>query len=151
MLTNCFRVFDSKRNCYIQAEVGLEISDLQLKVDEHRRLREVGIAHLERNRKETDTLRNGLLGWVSTLYMAEVRALEQRESSLNAVVRNLKTQVKAQQIEELTKESYDQVRREQIATEGKYRALRDRITRAASLPELATIDNELRKVTETGS
>jgi len=47
MLTNCMRVYDDEIGGYVQAELGLDISDLELAKDKWRKLREVGIAFLK--------------------------------------------------------------------------------------------------------
>jgi PAS domain S-box-containing protein len=47
MLTNVFRITNPFESCkYLQAEIGIEISDLNLKKEEHRSLREINIASL---------------------------------------------------------------------------------------------------------
>lgn len=43
MLTNCFRITDPETGENFLAEIGVEISDLALKQNEHRTLREVGV------------------------------------------------------------------------------------------------------------
>jgi hypothetical protein len=43
MLTNCFRIMDEDTGEPLQAEVAVDISDLELKKDEHRTLREAGL------------------------------------------------------------------------------------------------------------
>ncbi|MEE6305707.1 PAS domain-containing protein [Plantactinospora veratri] len=50
MLTNCFRITDRETGKRFQAEIGVEISDLELRKDEHRTLRELGIARRESRR-----------------------------------------------------------------------------------------------------
>lgn len=44
MLTNCFRIIDPETGEKLQAEIGIEISDLEIQRDRHRTLRELGIA-----------------------------------------------------------------------------------------------------------
>ena len=43
LLTNCFRVFDTDSQEYLQAEVALEVAELEPIIEEHRTLRELGI------------------------------------------------------------------------------------------------------------
>jgi PAS domain S-box-containing protein len=54
MLTNCFRIEDPETGEAFLAEVGVEISDLELRENEHRTLREVGV---ERRAMEQNGLR----------------------------------------------------------------------------------------------
>jgi PAS domain S-box-containing protein len=58
MLTNCFRITDPETGTRYLAEVGIEISDLELRKDAHRTLRELGIARREANRNEVQRLRD---------------------------------------------------------------------------------------------
>lgn len=44
MLTNCFRIWDDEKKDWLQAEVAIEISDIHLAIQNHRTLREAGIA-----------------------------------------------------------------------------------------------------------
>ncbi len=53
MLTNCFRVWDEESKAYLQAELGLEISDLDTSDKKHRNIRELGSALIaERGKTE---------------------------------------------------------------------------------------------------
>lgn len=54
MLTNCFRIRDPETGEAFLAEIGVEISDLELREHEHRSLREVGV---ERRAMEQNGLR----------------------------------------------------------------------------------------------
>ena len=42
LLTNCFRVIDPRFNEWVQAEIGVDISDLELHEEHHRTIRDVG-------------------------------------------------------------------------------------------------------------
>ncbi len=53
MLTNVFRIREPRTGGYLQAEIGVQINDLGLRVDDHRRLRELGIELLS---KQSDSL-----------------------------------------------------------------------------------------------
>jgi PAS domain S-box-containing protein len=61
MLTNCFRITDPDTGIKYVAEVGIEISDLELRKDEHRTLREVGIALRQAHRNEVQRLRDEIV------------------------------------------------------------------------------------------
>jgi PAS domain S-box-containing protein len=61
MLTNCFRVTDPDTGKHYAAEVGVEISDLELRKDEHRTLRELGIARREAKRNEVQRKRDEII------------------------------------------------------------------------------------------
>jgi PAS domain S-box-containing protein len=61
MLTNCFRIWDEESKQHLQAEIGLEISDLELRKDEHRTLREMGVARIQQEKKVFDLTQRELV------------------------------------------------------------------------------------------
>lgn len=61
MLTNVFRITDPVTGQALQAEIGVEISDLGLREVEHRNLREVGIAKIASVKQPLQTARESLL------------------------------------------------------------------------------------------
>lgn len=56
MLTNCFPIRNPETDEIYQAEIGVEISDLRLKEDEHHSLREVGIERIARKIESQEIL-----------------------------------------------------------------------------------------------
>ena len=77
MLTNCFRIIDPETGERYQAEVGVEISDLELRKDEHRSLRELGIARREARRHALQRDRDDAILRVGRL-IDEVRYMRDR-------------------------------------------------------------------------
>jgi PAS domain S-box-containing protein len=67
MLTNCFRITDPETGERYAAEVGIEINDLELRKDEHRTLRELGIARREARRGELQRRRDEIVFRVGRL------------------------------------------------------------------------------------
>jgi PAS domain S-box-containing protein len=61
MLTNCFRITDPETGERYQAEIGIEISDLETQKEKHRTLRELGIAKREQERQRLSRERDELL------------------------------------------------------------------------------------------
>lgn len=61
MLTNVFRICHPLTGDHLQAEIGVEISDLGLKNDEHRQLREVGVACLAKDADSFERERSALV------------------------------------------------------------------------------------------
>lgn len=84
MLTNCFRIRDPETGEAFQAEIGVEISDLELKVNEHRNLREVGIERLAAKRQSFDHRRNMLVDRVEALKTEIIRIHALRQYELNS-------------------------------------------------------------------
>ena len=54
MLTNCFRIWDEETQQYLQAEIGLEISDLGESQMKHRTLRELGMESVALRKRNLD-------------------------------------------------------------------------------------------------
>ncbi len=84
MLTNCFRISDPETGEAFQAEIGVEISDLNLKVNEHRNLREVGIERLAAKRQTVDHRRNTLIDRVEALKTEILKIHAARSYELNS-------------------------------------------------------------------
>jgi hypothetical protein len=78
VLTNCFRVWDEERHEFLQAEIGLEISDLQLRENEHRTLREAGVARLEQGKKLLDLLKSDMFARLNAAGMKRERHIEHK-------------------------------------------------------------------------
>ena len=77
MLTNCFRITDPDTGKHYAAEVGVEISDLELRKDEHRTLRELGIARREAKRSEVQRRRDEIIFRIGRLH-DELRYVRER-------------------------------------------------------------------------
>ncbi len=67
MLTNCFRITDPTTGEHYQAEIGIEISDLGLKDQEHRELREVGRERLAVQKKALELRRQALIAGIERI------------------------------------------------------------------------------------
>ena len=67
MLINCFRITDPETGECYSAEIGIEISDLELRRDEHRTLRELGIAQRAARRSELQRRRDEIVFRVGRL------------------------------------------------------------------------------------
>lgn len=65
MLTNCFRIWDEETSQYLQAEVGLEISDLGESEERHRSLREFGLQQLAMKDRYFDLERKQMLASIA--------------------------------------------------------------------------------------
>jgi PAS domain S-box-containing protein len=61
MLINCFRITDLETGERYLVEIGIEISDLELRKDEHRTLRESGIARRAARRSELQRRRDEIV------------------------------------------------------------------------------------------
>lgn len=82
MLTNCFRIVDPATGEHYQAEIGVEITDLNLKLEEHRALREVGIEHRTRHERTLELRRQTLIAGVERMRLEVMRFFGVRQRDL---------------------------------------------------------------------
>jgi len=82
MLTNCFRVQDPTSGDLLQAEVGIDISDLPEREMKHRTLRELGAAMAAQEKMTLDLGRENLRFFLE-------RARDQRIAPVNAQIKEL--------------------------------------------------------------
>lgn len=82
MLTNCFRIYDEGLKEFLQAEVGLEISDLELRTRDHRNLREVGIARLAEEKQTLETCRTEMGSRLNLAYKYRSRLMNDKQGNL---------------------------------------------------------------------
>lgn len=102
MLTNCFRVWDEGKREYLQAEVALEISDLQLRVEEHRNLRELGSALREQQKSLCKYKRDALLIQLTALENRLMRPVQNENRILDEYIMSLKNEkVSSERIDSL--------------------------------------------------
>lgn len=149
MLTNCFRIWDSRLNEYLQAEVALEISDLQLRIDEHRTLREVGIARLEQRKKVSDLRKSELLSRLTAICHAGLRAVEREQDRLAEFREKLVVQnVDLERIKALTITRQQQTDTERKRIESKHREITSKIIPVFTIEELDMIDAEITQFAE---
>lgn len=141
MLTNCFRIWDDEKEEFLQAEVALEISDLQLRIDEHRTLREVGIARLEQQKKLIDLRKTDLIGKLTTFYSLRLRSIEKEQDRLEEYKQSLVSQkVKPEKIAELTEDERKKIENERLAIENWRLEITSKIINSTDIKELDTID-----------
>lgn len=144
MLTNCFRIWDGRRNEYLQAEVGLEISDLQLRTTEHRTLREVGVARLEQQKKIFDLRKSDLLSRLTVIYVRLMNAVGKEQDRLAAFREKLVAQnVNLVSVENLTKDGRRKADEETERIESKRRDISSSIFSASKPEEFEKIEADI--------
>jgi PAS domain S-box-containing protein len=144
MLTNCFRIWDDERQEYLQAEVALEISDLQLRIDEHRTLREVGVARLEQQKKMFDLKKSELISRLAAIYATRLGPIDQEQHRLDEYRDKLaKQKVVPEKIKEISKEGQQRLDIERKRIEKEKLDITSRIVNASTPEELDAIEIEL--------
>lgn len=144
MLTNCFRIWDDERKEYLQAEVALEISDLELRKDEHRTLREVGIARLEQQKKALDLQKDQLLNRLSQIYSTKLRMAQREQDRLDDYKEKLIGQnAKPEDVEKMARSNQQKLDIERQTLESKNRDITLRIVRASKSDELDILERAI--------
>ena len=92
MLTNCFRIFDEDNNQFLQAEVGLEISDLDQRVGEHRTLREYGIAQRAVMNEAIESRRNIAMQKMQDIYASYIKLFDKETRILQEYIGDISKQ-----------------------------------------------------------
>jgi PAS domain S-box-containing protein len=145
MLTNCFRIWDQDTQQHLQAEVALEISDLELRKNEHRNLREVGIARLEEKKRLFSLTQRELSARIVKAYSARMRVIDDRQRS----VEQYRTKIVRSQGEavanEITVDQLQQVQQEREALQGRQEDLFTQLFKADKLDELQELEEDIIK------
>jgi PAS domain S-box-containing protein len=89
MLTNCFRVLDEKSGQFVQVEVGLDISDLDISREKHRTLRELGMAMLATQRRTVELERRELTLSLAGAYASKLRSLQDARRQIEGFMNTL--------------------------------------------------------------
>lgn len=147
MLTNCFRIYDEERKEYLQVEIGVEVSDLELRKDEHRQLRDLAKTKREEKLKLLGLIRTEILNRINDEYRkrafpltAQFIAVEQYEQELAHQGTNPAT------IKELTSGKREQIHYELAQLTSWEKDLIARAANAQTLEELAEVRAEMDKL-----
>lgn len=144
MLTNCYRVWDSERNEFLQVEVAVEISDLELRKAEHRTLREVGIALIEQRKKIFDLQKNDLLSRLSAMYYIKLRVIEKEEDRLNYYMERMSAgEAMTSEIKSETSKGQIKIEHARTRLETRKIEISSQIITSTKIDEIQTIGNEI--------
>ena len=146
MLTNCFRIWDEVTQQHLQAEIALEISDLELRKDEHRSLRELGIALLEQQKKVFRFLQHELLLRISRTCSLRLTAMDKKQQELDRW-RNKIRRTSGDEIlvDNLTKEQQQQIDKGKENILQMHESLHAIIFKAEKMEELDEIEPDIQK------
>jgi len=145
VLTNCFRVWDEELGQYLQAELALEVSDLELRKEEHRRLREVGIERLVREDRIKELRREKLLNQLQHRYFEKIDVVVRQERDIEEWRTKIRRMVGAEEAEEATRSQLEDIKRRREAIENRRKELSHRIAKATSIEDLEGIEYELER------
>ena len=136
MLTNCFRIWDEDNEEYLQAEVALDISDLELRRNEFFNLREAGNARVESQRRT-------IIDRLQHIFAEKLNTYKQQKQELDKWVKGLRgSNVAAEsgQTEGGLRKALDESKKK---CQEKYHKLSVGLKNACSLEELDDIETEV--------
>lgn len=142
MLTNCFRITDPETGAHYQAEIGVNIADLEVAQRELRTLRELGLRQMierEQTLKIRKTHLHTILAGISSA--VTTRAAERTEE-LERALRNVSRRLKADNASryETRKRA---VAQEAMAMKQQLAALEQRITSCSTVEETVELEQEI--------
>lgn len=140
MLGHCFRVFDEDSGKYLQAEVALEISDLQLRIDEHHTLREVGIERLTQTKRTVELLQREFTNRIDSAYSAKFDLIRRRRDELDRWFDKLRLSLGEPHARKVTDSNYVKIEQARRQLADSCNKLRDTVQKAATLDELDEIE-----------
>lgn len=143
MLTNCFRIWDEDNGEFLQAEVAVDISDLELRKDEFRTVREAGVARLAEKARTVELQRRLLLGRLQDIYAEKLSTHKRRQQDLDEWTKRLRVSGGAAQAEQVVgpfRETLEGTRRK---FQAEYKELSTRISSVHSIEELDQIETKV--------
>jgi PAS domain S-box-containing protein len=142
MLTNCFRITDPKTGQHYQAEIGVDIADLEVSQRELRTLRELGIKQML-ERKQTLQIRRTHLETLISAAEEEVRVrAEARLEEIDRAIRNVSPRLRADRTERY-EQRRDAVQGAEAEALGELSEIRARLKDADSVEETLVLEEIL--------
>jgi PAS domain S-box-containing protein len=144
MLTNCFRVIDPETKLRYQAEIAIEISDLEMKRNEHRTLRELSIARQAELRHAIQRNRDNLLTRIDRIR----QEVDSTYRSISHEIDNFRTSARSRTragVEQMSDKMRSALESEHDLAEAQLENFRLRALAASTQAELDTVDNDVGK------
>jgi PAS domain S-box-containing protein len=140
MLTNCFRIFDEQAQAYLQAEVALEISDLQLKAEELRTLREAGIKWQTQIERSVEIKKRELFSRIDAANSSKFNLIMRRQTEIDDYHDKVRVDFGESQAEKLTAPYSLDIKNARRHLEEECKDLRDAVEKAETYGELDHIN-----------
>lgn len=142
MLTNCFRISDPVTGDRYQAEIGIDIGDLELRKNEHRALRELGIERRTALRLAAQQGRDALLYRISRLQQ-EIGYVQRDIARELEVFQSGASSRHSAQAEQLATQAKRQLRSEVGVIQSELESMRRAAQEAKSLDDVRALDERL--------
>jgi len=144
MLTNCFRIWDEDNQEYLQAEIALEISDLELSDGEHRTLRELGVARQVQIKKIFGLMRSNVLHILQVIYTKKIIDIDRKSQEIYKYKFKIEREgLKEDQVNKLTKERIDSINKEKVYVESRNKELTEKILNEKEQKNILIIKKEI--------
>lgn len=147
MLTNCFRIWDEERNDYLQAEVGLEISDLSLKEDQHHTLREMGQARLAQQEDIIKMRKREIQSNLDVYYVKNILAIDGEKHDQKEYINSLLSQKgNREKVKTIEIEGEKKIKERRIELEKIKNEIREKVMNATKMEELSVAESEIPEI-----
>jgi PAS domain S-box-containing protein len=142
MLTNCFRITDPETGQHYQAEIGLDIAELELAQTELRTLREVGLRNIVERDQTLKIRKEHIAAAVADLEKAVATHAEERTDQVDAIARGMSRRLKSQSAEPYQRRKAA-IAEARDAIVGSLRSLAQQVESADDLADIAGVESEL--------
>ncbi len=142
MLTNCFRITDPETGQHYQAEIGLDVAELELAQTELRTLREVGLRNIIEREQTLKIRKEHIVAAVADLERAIGTHAAERIDQVDEIARGMSRRLKPQSAEpfQRRKAAIAEARDAVLAS---LRSLAQQVEKAEDLAEIADVETQL--------
>lgn len=143
MLTNCFRIYDEDTQQWLQAEIGLEISDLEDSEKEHRNIREKGAYDRGMRKKLIDLQKDILSRKVVDVSADYQRIMFEKQRDLEARRRRLEPELGEVEAKKMFTGELEQLEKERKQLANEHQELLHRIFQAEKETEIEILEEKV--------
>ena len=145
MLTNCFPILDNSTNQTLLVEIGLEVSDLEIKQHEHRSLRDLAQTRIKEHITVLETTRRNLLVTIGNLFAARQFSLTSEKIAVDAYKRELTATecLDEPDVTNLVHNRQSKVELDIVLLNGWYSGWIEKASNASTLQELSELRKQL--------
>ena len=143
MLTNCFRIWDSELNEWLQAEVALEIRDIHEAIKEHRNLREAGIWLAAQRKRMLEIEKKDLESRARIVYLEREMKIREKEREIRRYISRLRKEGQEQLADSLELSTTEQFSSDSQKLKNAFEVLLKSIKSCQSLQECEKLQEEV--------
>jgi len=143
ILGHCFRIFDEENNEYLQAEVALEISDLQLSIDKHHTLREAGIDRLAWTMRTVELMKRELTNRIDIVHSTILNVIRSRRDELDKYFDKIRAKEGERAAHSVLDDNYQRLELTRCQLVDRCESVKNKINEAKSIEDLDGLIKEV--------